>query len=54
MNLRYSTHRWARLFRRLLKFHMVGAVVAMTGMGTMFLYAAIKHTVQLYREERLP
>lgn len=31
----------------------VGAVVAMIGMGTMFLYAAIKHTVQLYREERL-
>jgi len=31
----------------------VGAVVAIIGMGTMFLYAAIKHTVQLYREERL-
>ena len=31
----------------------VGAVVAMIGMGIMFLYAAIKHTVQLYREERL-
>ena len=31
----------------------VGAVVAMTGMGIMFLYAAIKHTVQLYGEERL-
>ena len=31
----------------------VGAVVAMIGMGTMFLYAAIKHTVQLYQEERL-
>lgn len=31
----------------------VGAVIAIVGMGTMFLYAAIKHTVQLYREERL-
>jgi len=31
----------------------VGAVVAMIGMGIMFLYAAIKHTVQLYQEERL-
>jgi len=31
----------------------VGAVVAMTGMGTMFVCAAIKHTMQLYREERL-
>lgn len=31
----------------------VGAVVAIIGMGTMFLYAAIKHTVELYREERL-
>jgi len=32
----------------------VGAVVAIVGMGSMFLYAAVKHTVQLYREERLP
>jgi archaetidylinositol phosphate synthase len=32
----------------------VGAVVAIVGMAIMFLYAAIKHTVQLYREERLP
>ncbi len=31
----------------------VGAVIAIVGMGTMFFYAAIKHTVQLYREERL-
>jgi archaetidylinositol phosphate synthase len=31
----------------------VGGVVAMIGMGIMFLYAAIKHTVQLYGEERL-
>lgn len=32
----------------------IGAVVAMTGMGIMFLYAVITHTVQFYREERLP
>ena len=32
----------------------VGAVIAIVGMGLMFLYAAIKHTAQLYREERLP
>lgn len=31
----------------------VGAIAAVIGMGTMFLYAAVKHTVQLYREERL-
>lgn len=32
----------------------VGAVIAVVGMGIMFLCAAVKHTVQLYREERLP
>jgi len=37
---------------RFLLFDM-GAVVAIIGMGIMFLYAAIKHTLQLYGEERL-
>ncbi len=32
----------------------VGAFVATIGMVIMFLFAAVKHTVQLYREERLP
>ena len=32
----------------------VGAVIAIGGMGAMFLCAAIKHTAQLYNEERLP
>jgi len=32
----------------------VGAVIAIIGMGVIFLYAAIKHTAQLYSEERLP
>ena len=32
----------------------VGAVAAIVGMVIMFLYAAIGHSVQLYREERLP
>ncbi|HKD84848.1 MAG TPA: CDP-alcohol phosphatidyltransferase family protein [Terriglobales bacterium] len=31
-----------------------GAVVSIIVMNIMFLYAAIKHTAQLYREERLP
>ena len=32
----------------------VGALAGIAGMGLMFCYAAIKHTIQLYREERLP
>jgi len=44
---------WSHIAGRRFLLFDVGAVVAMIGMGTMFLYAAIKHTVQLYREERL-
>ena len=44
---------WSHLAGRKFLLFDVGAVVAVIGMGTMFLYAAIKHTVQLYREERL-
>ena len=32
----------------------IGAVCGMTGMLLIFIYAAVRHTVQLYREERLP
>lgn len=45
---------WAHLAGRTFLLFDVGAVVAVIGMSVMFLYAAIKHTVQLYREERLP
>jgi hypothetical protein len=31
----------------------IGAVCGATGMGIVFLYATIRHTAQLYREERL-
>ena len=44
---------WAHIAGHQFLLFDVGAVVAMIGMGTMFLYAATKHTVQLYREERL-
>ncbi len=45
---------WAHIAGRTFLVFDIGAVVALAGMGGMFLYAAIKHTVQLYREERLP
>ena len=32
----------------------IGGVVAIFGMGIMFIYATIRHSVQLYREQRLP
>lgn len=45
---------WTHLRGRTFLLLDVGAVIACIGMGIMFFYAAIKHTVQLYREERLP
>jgi archaetidylinositol phosphate synthase len=45
---------WAHLGGHTFLLFDAGAVVAMVGMGIMLLYAAVKHTVQLYREERLP
>ena len=45
---------WAHIAGQTFLVFDLGAVVAIVGMGVMFLYAAIKHTVQLYREERLP
>jgi len=45
---------WAHIAGRRLLLFDIGAVVAVAGMGIMFLYAAIRHTVQLYGEERLP
>jgi phosphatidylglycerophosphate synthase len=45
---------WAHLGGRTFLLFDVGAVVAIVGMGVIFLYAAIQHTAQLYREERLP
>jgi len=45
---------WAHLLGHRFLLFDVGAVVSIVVMGVMFLYAAIRHTVQLYREERLP
>ena len=45
---------WAHVSGHVFLLFDVGAVVAIVGMSSMFLYAAIRHTVQLYREERLP
>lgn len=45
---------WARIFGHPFLVFDVGAVIAIVGIGLMFLYATIKHTAQLYREERLP
>jgi len=45
---------WAHIAGRTFLLFDIGAVVAVIGMGAMFLYATIKHTAQLYNEERLP
>lgn len=45
---------WAHISGHAFLLFDVGAVVAIIGMNSIFLYAAIKHTAQLYREERLP
>jgi phosphatidylglycerophosphate synthase len=45
---------WAHLDGRTFLLFDIGAIAAIVGMGAMFLYAAIRHTVQLYREEPLP
>ncbi len=45
---------WAHIAGRTFLVFDIGAVVAIIVMGAMFLYAAIKHTAQLYSEERLP
>jgi phosphatidylglycerophosphate synthase len=45
---------WAHLRGHTFLLFDLGAVAAIVGMGVMFFYAAVKHTVQLYREERLP
>ena len=45
---------WAHIAGRTFLVFDIGAVIAIVVMGVMFLYAAIKHTAQLYNEERLP
>ncbi|MGA2904149.1 MAG: CDP-alcohol phosphatidyltransferase family protein [Candidatus Korobacteraceae bacterium] len=45
---------WSHIAGRTFLLFDLGAVAAIVGMGIMFLYAAIRHTVRLYREERLP
>lgn len=52
-NLVLISHSAIRLFgRRVLLFDLGGAI-AIAGMGLMLLVSAIRHTAQLYREERL-
>lgn len=45
---------WAHIAGHTFLLFDVGALIAIVCMGIMFLYAAIKHTAQLYNEERLP
>jgi hypothetical protein len=45
---------WSHIAGHRLLLFDIGGVVAIFGMGIMFLYATIRHSVQLYREERLP
>lgn len=45
---------WAHIAGRTFLVFDIGAAVAILVMGAMFLYAAIRHTAQLYNEERLP
>ena len=45
---------WAVISGHAYRLFDIGAVCGIVAMSVMFLYAAIKHTAQLYREERLP
>jgi len=45
---------WTHIAGHKLLLFDLGALVATVGMTFIFLYAAIRHTAQLYREERLP
>jgi archaetidylinositol phosphate synthase len=45
---------WAHLSGHTFRLFDLGAIAAIIGMGTMFVFATVEHTVQLYREERLP
>jgi phosphatidylglycerophosphate synthase len=49
----YAHGPWSHIAGHRFLLFDVGAIIAMIGMGIMFVYAAIKHTAQLYREERL-
>jgi len=45
---------WAHIAGHTFLLFDVGALIAIVSMGVIFLYAAIRHTAQLYHEERLP
>lgn len=45
---------WAHIAGHVFLLFDVGAAVGIVGMICIFLYAAIRHTAQLYNEERLP
>lgn len=50
----YARGPWTHIAGHTFLLFDVGAMIAIIGMLAMFLYAAIRHTAQLYREERLP
>ncbi len=45
---------WVHLAGRVFRLFDVGGAIGIFGMGLMLLTAVVKHTVRLYREERLP
>jgi archaetidylinositol phosphate synthase len=53
-NLKLLRNPYASLFGRPVLLFDLGGVIAAVGMGLMAIAAAIRHTAQLYREERLP
>jgi hypothetical protein len=52
-NLVLFWHPTVRFFRRMILLFDLGGAVAICGMGCMLIVSAIRHTAQLYREERL-
>jgi phosphatidylglycerophosphate synthase len=45
---------WVRVFGGMYRLFDVGGVVGIAGLSLMLVTAAVRHTVQLYRDERLP
>jgi hypothetical protein len=52
-NLALLFHPTIRFFGRTLLLFDLGGAIAIFGMGFMLIVSAIRHTAQLYREERL-
>jgi phosphatidylglycerophosphate synthase len=45
---------WVRLFGESYRLFDVGGVVGIAGLSAMLVTASVRHTIQLYRDERLP